>query len=294
MEALLGFSVGFCDYVTFLVLFVLVAAGLALAVFVLGLPGRIAIVSNHPEAEAVYLMGWIGFLAVVPWIQALGWAFKPTTVIDVRYSEIEGVNTTVANMEAQLRLARYYLDNTTLTAPEDGHMINLQVRPGMVAGTYRVGGIAAFIADADRYLLATFFQENLKYVKEGQRVEVSLDLYPGQIFGGEVGRVWRGNGIGQYLPSENTSRRPRSIQVYNRRAGFGCDLHERRVRRMGRAAQNVHSRPFLVQLALSDQLLTNFKGYDGLGSKAQEKDSISRWSGTRHVRPRRVRSAEFA
>jgi hypothetical protein len=54
-------------------------------VFVLGLPGRIAIARNHPEAEAVYLMGWIGFLAVVPWIQALGWAFKPTTVIDVRY-----------------------------------------------------------------------------------------------------------------------------------------------------------------------------------------------------------------
>jgi hypothetical protein len=51
----------------------------------LGLPGRIAIARNHPEAEAVYLMGWIGFLAVVPWIQALGWAFKPTTVIDVRY-----------------------------------------------------------------------------------------------------------------------------------------------------------------------------------------------------------------
>jgi Protein of unknown function (DUF3302) len=85
METLLGFSLGFWDYVTFLVSFVLVAAGLALAVIVLGLPGRIAIARNHPEAEAVYLMGWIGFLAVVPWIQALGWAFKPTTVIDVRY-----------------------------------------------------------------------------------------------------------------------------------------------------------------------------------------------------------------
>ena len=118
-------------------------------------------------------------------------------------SEIEGVNTTVANMEAQLRLARYYLDNTTLTAPEDGHMINLQVRAGMVAGTFRVGGIAAFIADADRYLLATYFQENLKYVKDGQPVEVSLDLYPGQIFVGAVERVWRGNGIGQYLPSDD-------------------------------------------------------------------------------------------
>ena len=86
-------------------------------------------------------------------------------------SEIAGVNTTVANMEAQLQLARYYLDNTTLTAPEDGYIINLQVRPGMVAGTFRVGGIAALIADADRYLLATYFQENLKYVKSGQSVD---------------------------------------------------------------------------------------------------------------------------
>ena len=85
MEALLGFHVGFWDYATFLVLFILVAAGLAVAVFVLGLPGRIAIARKHPEADAVYLMGWVGFLAVVPWIQALGWAFKPTTVIDVRY-----------------------------------------------------------------------------------------------------------------------------------------------------------------------------------------------------------------
>ena len=85
MEALLGFHLGFWDYATFVVLFILVAAGLAVAVFVLGLPGRIAIARKHPEADAVYLMGWIGFLAVVPWIQALGWAFKPTTVIDIRY-----------------------------------------------------------------------------------------------------------------------------------------------------------------------------------------------------------------
>ena len=85
MESLLGFQVGFWDYVTFLAVFVIVASGLGVAVFVLGLPGRIAIARNHPEAEAVYLMGWIGFLAVVPWIQALIWALKPTTVIDVRY-----------------------------------------------------------------------------------------------------------------------------------------------------------------------------------------------------------------
>jgi multidrug resistance efflux pump len=117
-------------------------------------------------------------------------------------SEIDGINTTVANMAAQLQLARYYLDNTTLVAPEDGRIINLQVRPGMVSGIYRIGGIAALIADHDRYLLATFYQENLKYVRPGQPVEVALDLYPGQIFEGKVDSIWRGNGVGQYLPSD--------------------------------------------------------------------------------------------
>ena len=85
MESLLGFHVGIWDFVTFGAIFIIVAAGLAVAVFVLGLPGRIAVARKHPEAEAVYLMGWVGFLAIVPWIQALGWAFKPTTVIDIRY-----------------------------------------------------------------------------------------------------------------------------------------------------------------------------------------------------------------
>ena len=85
MESLLGFHIGFWDYATFLSLFFIVAAGLGAAVLILGLPGRIAIARKHPEADAVYLMGWIGFLAVVPWIQALIWAFKPTTVIDIRY-----------------------------------------------------------------------------------------------------------------------------------------------------------------------------------------------------------------
>ena len=121
-------------------------------------------------------------------------------------SEINGVNTTVANLEAQLRQAQYYLDNTMLVAPEDGRIINLQVRPGMVSGIYRVGGIAALIVDADRYVLATFFQENLKYVQPGQPVEVALDLYPGQIFAGKVDSIWRGNGLGQYLPTDEIPR----------------------------------------------------------------------------------------
>lgn len=118
-------------------------------------------------------------------------------------SEINGTNTTVAQVEAELKQARFYLDNTLMVAPEDGYIMNLQVRPGMVAGIVRVGAIASLIVDEGRYLLAQFFQENLKYVKPGQEVEIALDLYPGQIFTGKVDAIWQGTGAGQYLPSGN-------------------------------------------------------------------------------------------
>lgn len=81
---MLGFELTFWDYVTFAVLIVLGAAFLIAFTFILGLPGRIAIARKHPDADAVNIMGWVGFLAVVPWIQAFIWAFKPTNVIDIR------------------------------------------------------------------------------------------------------------------------------------------------------------------------------------------------------------------
>lgn len=82
---MLGFPLTTWDYLTFLVAIAIVGAFLAAAIFVLGLPGRIAIARKHPDAEAISMMGWLGFLAVVPWIQAFMWAFKPTNVVDIRY-----------------------------------------------------------------------------------------------------------------------------------------------------------------------------------------------------------------
>ena len=117
-------------------------------------------------------------------------------------AQVDRANTSVADIGAQLQQAQYYLDNTTMVAPEDGRIINLQVRPGMVSGILRIGGIAALICDADRYVLATYFQENLKYVKPGQFAELAFNLYPGQIFKGHVDSIWKANGVGQYLPSD--------------------------------------------------------------------------------------------
>jgi Protein of unknown function (DUF3302) len=82
---MLGFELNIWDLLTFAVILALVGAFLTVAVLVLGLPGRIAIARKHPDADAINMMGWLGFLAVVPWIQAFMWAFKPTDVVDIRY-----------------------------------------------------------------------------------------------------------------------------------------------------------------------------------------------------------------
>ena len=116
-------------------------------------------------------------------------------------STINGVNTGVAQAQSQLDEAEFYLANTTITAPEDGMIVNQQARPGMVAGTIRLGAIAAFVTSQNPYILATFRQQNLKFVAEGQEVEVALDLYPGEIFTGEVEAIWWATNQGQYLPS---------------------------------------------------------------------------------------------
>jgi len=81
---LLGQPLEFYDYLTFLALILLLAAVMSLFLFLMGLPGRIAIKRNHPHAEAVKIMGWMGFLAIVPWVHAFMWAFHDGVTVDIR------------------------------------------------------------------------------------------------------------------------------------------------------------------------------------------------------------------
>ena len=52
-------------------------------------------------------MGWAGFLAILPWIKALGWAFKPTDVVDIRYfpkREQQDINEQIARLTGKKTL----------------------------------------------------------------------------------------------------------------------------------------------------------------------------------------------
>ncbi len=116
-------------------------------------------------------------------------------------SEIDGVNTAVAQAEAELVQQQFYLENTTIYAPADGFITNLQARPGLVVGILRIGAIASFVTHEEPYLLASYYQEHLKFVEPQQPVEIALDIYPGQIFEGTVESIWWATGQGQYQPS---------------------------------------------------------------------------------------------
>ncbi len=116
-------------------------------------------------------------------------------------AQVDGVNAQVVEAQANVDQAAYFLEQTTLKAPEDGIIVSQQARPGLVVGDLRIGAIAVLVADADPYLLAGFYQEHLKFVEPGQEAEVALDLYPGQIFKAKVVSIWEGTGQGQLKPS---------------------------------------------------------------------------------------------
>ena len=101
---MLGFDLTLWDYLTFLVAMALGVAFLVVVVLILGLPGRIAIARKHPDADAINMMGWLGFLAVVPWMQAFIWAFKPTEVVDIRYfprQEQQNIDEMIARLKGK-------------------------------------------------------------------------------------------------------------------------------------------------------------------------------------------------
>jgi hypothetical protein len=66
--------------VGFAILVLLVLLLIWLYTVVAKIPGETARERNHPQAEAISVLGWIGLLlGVAPWLVALVWAYVRTT-----------------------------------------------------------------------------------------------------------------------------------------------------------------------------------------------------------------------
>ena len=101
--------------------------------------------------------------------------------------EKEMVAAGIGRLQSQLKLAKIYLEQTTVYALNDGTISNMHVSPG---GYYRPGDILfAFIESDDWFIQANFEETDLSMIRPGQTASIWLWQYPGKKFHGVVEQV---------------------------------------------------------------------------------------------------------
>ncbi|HRJ71928.1 MAG TPA: HlyD family secretion protein [Terrimicrobiaceae bacterium] len=114
---------------------------------------------------------------------------------------IEGVNTDVARLQAELDSARYDLEQTVVRAPTDGVVIQQFLRPGMYVVPMPLRPVMVFMhAEAPRFA-AAFLQNSSQRMIEGSEAEVILPAVPGHFFKARVASAGAYVPQGQLQPS---------------------------------------------------------------------------------------------
>jgi len=104
--------------------------------------------------------------------------------VDLIKAELAQAVAASARAAAQQRQAELNLGYTTVTAPIDGVVGNRTLRTGQFvqAGTQ----LMSLVPASGAYIVANFKETQLTHVHEGQKVDVEVDMFPGQIVHGHV------------------------------------------------------------------------------------------------------------
>lgn len=99
-------------------------------------------------------------------------------------SQVDGVNIAVARLQADLHAAEYNLAQTTVTAPTDGYVTQLLLRPGMTMSA--ATPTMVFIHGGDFVFAASFPQTATSRIESGSEIEAAFGAIPGRVFSGRV------------------------------------------------------------------------------------------------------------
>ncbi len=116
-------------------------------------------------------------------------------------SQIDGVNTTVARLRAEVSTAEYDLEQTTVRAPADGFVTNVALRPGARVGRFPTRSYMAFVDTSETIVGAQVQQIYARHIKQGQKAEVTLKALPGRTLNATVVSVLQATAAGQITPS---------------------------------------------------------------------------------------------
>jgi multidrug resistance efflux pump len=119
-------------------------------------------------------------------------------------SEIGGVNTTVAQIEAQLDNAKWELEQTTIRAPADGTVTVMALTVGDRARFTH--SVMSFIVANEMVIVGMFSPNGFRTIKPGARVKLVFDDDPGRIHDATITEIPQGVGQGQIAVSGTLAR----------------------------------------------------------------------------------------
>src|SRR6266550_1577136 len=119
-------------------------------------------------------------------------------------SEIGGVNTTVAQIQAQLEDANWELSQTTIRAPADGYVTVVALSVGDRALQAR--SVMSFIVENEIIIVGMFSQNGFQTIKLGTPVDIVFDNAPGRIYHAKITAIPKGVGQGQVAVSGTLAR----------------------------------------------------------------------------------------
>lgn len=137
---------------------------------------------------------------------------------------IEGVNTEVARLQAELDTARYEVEQTVVRAPTDGTVVQLFLRPGMYAVPMPLRPVMVFMHDEPARFAGAFLQNSAQRIIEGSEAEVVLPAVPGRFFKAKVASAGSYVPQGQLVPN-GTLADPEQIKG-NGRIIVGLEFQE--------------------------------------------------------------------
>ncbi|MCP4191544.1 MAG: HlyD family secretion protein [Planctomycetaceae bacterium] len=123
-------------------------------------------------------------------------------------SNINGMNTSVAQARAALKAAKINLAWTDVKAPSDGFAVANALRPGQRVTSMAVRGWMSYVVTDDMRLAVAIDQFALRHIKPGQAAEVTLKLYPGKTFQAKVEEIVYVNNEAQIRPSGEIPKSP--------------------------------------------------------------------------------------
>jgi RND family efflux transporter MFP subunit len=109
--------------------------------------------------------------------------------VDDIVAQIDQQKANLSDLQAQLQEAKYQQSQTVVYAPTDGHVVQLALRPGMIATPFMFRPVMTFIHKDDTAYVGWFWQNSMQRLAVGDEAEVVIDGVPGKIFKGTVTSV---------------------------------------------------------------------------------------------------------